>query len=176
MAINEKRKIELVSDVRAVFNVNSVDLPTRGTGLVGDERSAEHSLRFLGCFFHRSRDAHAALLAGAALLERSFSASARVDLRLHDPYGAIQFRRCGLGVFGPQHRSAVRNRSSEASQQLFCLIFVNVHADRPPVPAKEYMLQRQCRLPPEEPERRRSADEFRSLHDQHSCRSNRKTR
>ena len=60
---------------------------------MGDEGAAEHPLCLLGRVRHRLRDAHAALLAGARLLEPALAAAAGVDLRLDHPDRPVELAR-----------------------------------------------------------------------------------
>ena len=60
----EKREIEFLGDVGAVLDIEAVDRLPRGAGLQGDERVAEHLLRFLGRPPRPIGEAHAALRAG----------------------------------------------------------------------------------------------------------------
>src|SRR4051794_4094757 len=92
-------EVELGGDVRAVLDIQTVDLLAGRAGLKRDERAAEHLLREGLDLLRRAREANPALVAGLRLLELPLAASAGVDLRLHDPDRAGQFphRRVHVG-------------------------------------------------------------------------------
>src|ERR1700682_4880229 len=56
---------------------------------------------------------------------------AGVNLALHHPDRAGKRFRCHVGIGGPQHRHAFRNRHAEFVQQRLGLVFMNIHMDVP---------------------------------------------
>ena len=79
----------------------------------------------------RMGEPDAALGAVAKFLELALAAAAGVDLRLHDPQRPGKLLR-GLDRFLDAHRGIARgHRHAELREQLFGLIFVDVHGRGP---------------------------------------------
>ncbi len=131
LAVDQQREVEFARDVRAIFDVDAVDLLAGRAGLVRHQRAAEHLLGELGGFFHRLGQANAALLTGFGLFELALAAAAGVDLSLDDPKRSVELARRRLGFLGFQDSAAVRNRAAIALEELLRLIFMNVHGRVP---------------------------------------------
>jgi hypothetical protein len=84
-AVHQQRQIELGFDVRAVFDIQTVDLFAFRAGLVGHQRIAQHFLGVLGHVFLGEGEAHAALGVGIQFLELALAAAAGMDLGFHNP-------------------------------------------------------------------------------------------
>jgi hypothetical protein len=82
LTIDQQRQVEFLFDVRAVLDVEAVDLLALGAGLMGDQHPAEHLLGMLADFLDRLGEAHTALAVGAEALETALAAAAGVDLAL----------------------------------------------------------------------------------------------
>ena len=120
-AVDQRRQIQLARDGRAVLDIEPPHHAALRPGLVGDQRHAQHALGFLLHIVDGLDHLDAAALAAAA----------GMDLRLHHPDRAAQF-------LGRRHRFldregglAARHRHAEAAQDLFGLIFVDVHGKTP---------------------------------------------
>ncbi len=72
-------------------------------------------------------EADAALVAGRLLLELALAAPAGMDLRLDDPNGTGELLRRLARLTRREGRLAVGRRHAELLQELFGLVFVNVH-------------------------------------------------
>jgi hypothetical protein len=131
LAVDQEGQVEFLGDVRAVLDVDAVDLLAGLAGLDGDEGAAQHLAGEFGGLSDRAGEADAALLAGFGLLEVALAAATGVDLRLHHPERPVEFAGSGLGVFGLQDDAAVRDRDAVAAQQCFRLVFVDVHGAPP---------------------------------------------
>ncbi len=131
LAIDQQSEIEFLRDVDAVGDVEALDLLALRASLDGDERLAEHLLGIGAHFLDRLGEADAALGVGAELGELALAAAAGVDLRLHDPERSGQLLR-GLDRFVDGHgRVTGGNRNAELREQLFGLIFVDIHCGPP---------------------------------------------
>jgi hypothetical protein len=127
LAVDQRRQVELGSDVRALFDVEAVDLLARRPGLERDERFSEHLLREGPHLLGRPREAHAALVAGLRLLEPALAAAAGVDLRLHHPDRPAELLRRRFRLLGRHQRLAARHRHAELLEDGLGLVFVDVH-------------------------------------------------
>ena len=85
----------------------------------------------LAHFVDRMREADAALGAFAKLLELALAAAAGVDLRLHDPQRPGQLARRLDGLVDAHRGIARGHRHAIFREQLFGLIFVDVHGRGP---------------------------------------------
>src|ERR1700688_1077889 len=130
-AVDQDREIELPVDVGAFLDVEPVDLLAVRSGLHRDQGRAQHLPGEFIDLGDRFCDAHAALVAGAGLLELALAAAAGVDLALHPPDRAGKRLRRDVGIGGPQHRHAARDRHAEFMQQRLGLVFVNIHEMAP---------------------------------------------
>jgi hypothetical protein len=81
----------------------------------------------LADFVDRMGEADAALGVGTELLELALAASAGVDLRLDHPQRPGELLRGRHGLFDAHRRIAGRHGHAELREQLFGLIFVDVH-------------------------------------------------
>ncbi|MFK4520552.1 hypothetical protein ABIF20_007917 [Bradyrhizobium japonicum] len=131
LAVDQDREVELLVDVRAVLDVEAVDLLAGGTGLHGHERGAEHLLGEFGDLSGRLGDADAALVAGRGFLELALAAATGVDLALHHPDRTREGLGGGFRVSGLQDGDALRDRDAELVQQRFGLIFMDIHMVAP---------------------------------------------
>ena len=125
--VNQQRAVEFASDVGAVFDVQTVDLLARFTGLSGDEGVAQHFLGVSDDFVDREGQTHAALGVSAQFLELALTTATGVDLRLHDIEGARQLLGSVSGFFNRGDRHASSDRGAITLEDLFGLIFVDVH-------------------------------------------------
>ena len=128
-AIDQQREVHLALDPGTVLDVDAVDLLPGRSGLLGDQRSAQHAAGFVGGLLCGSCDSHAALLPGIRFLERAFPASACMYLGLHDPGRPVQRASRRLRVFRSQDHASVGYRRPRISQQRLCLILVNVQGN-----------------------------------------------
>src|SRR5579872_4903713 len=130
-AVDQDREIELLVDVGAVFDVETIDLLAVRAGLHRHQRSAQH---LLGEFVDLGKglgNAHAAFAAGGGFLEGALAAAPRVDLALHHPDRAGEAL-CGRIRIGcVQHRHALRDGDTEFAEQGLGLIFMDIHLDVP---------------------------------------------
>src|SRR6202795_5020096 len=133
-AVDQDREIELPVDVGAFLDVEPVDLLAVRSGLHRDQGCAQHLPDEFIDLGDRLGDAHAALVAGAGLLELALAAPAGVDLALHHPDRAGKRLRRDVGIGSPQHRRALRDRHAEFMQQRLGLVFVNIHEMSPRKP------------------------------------------
>ncbi len=126
-AVDQHRQIEFALDIRAVLDVEAVDLLAGLAGLDGDQRVAEHFARELLHLVDGLGQAHAALFAGRRFLEFALAAAARVDLGFDDPERAAELL-CGrLGLVGGEDRHALRDGKPELFQDGLALVFMDVH-------------------------------------------------
>jgi hypothetical protein len=88
-----------------------------GTGLVGYEPLSEQCLGGSTDF----------VLTGAELDPAGLSASPRVDLSLDGPARPADLRGAVDRLFGAIRHAAARNRDAESGEELFGLVFVDVH-------------------------------------------------
>lgn len=117
-AIDDEADVQLLLDVGAFFDQQTVDLLAFRTRLVRNELHAEDLVRVFTNLLDRLRDFHAAALA----------ATTRVNLSLHDPHRAAQLF-CHLdGLVNRERRLAARYRDSEFPQDFLTLVLVNLHA------------------------------------------------
>ncbi len=135
-AVDQDRQIELLVDVGAVLDVEPVDLLAVRAGLHRDQRRAQHLLGEFIDLGDRFGDADAALVAGRGFLELALAAAAGMDLALHHPDRAAQRFRGHVGIGGPQHRHALRDRHAEFVQQRLGLVFMNIHLTAPEAPER----------------------------------------
>ncbi len=117
-AVDQGGKIKLARDRRAVLDIEPLDHAALRAGLMGHQRHAQHALGFLLHVLDGFHHLDAAALA----------APAGMDLRLHHP------DRAGQAPWRPQPllrrvKAAMPrgHRRAEGAQNLFGLIFVNVH-------------------------------------------------
>src|SRR5687767_11380167 len=116
-AIENQSEVELTVNVQPLFDQHSPNLTAFWSRLMGDEISADHFTSFLFGLLRVARQLDAA----------GFAAPAGMDLGFNDTGAAAKpncrrfglFRRCGN--FAPGNRNAV------ALENLFGLIFVNIH-------------------------------------------------
>ena len=126
-AVEQHGEIKFLFDFRAGGEQQRLHHAAVRAGLLGDEHVAEHFFGERNRFVHRRRDFHAALKAG---FESAFAASAGVDLRFDDDFGAAAGgdffrRRPHFGErFGGDFK---RDGDAVFGEQLFGLIFVDVH-------------------------------------------------
>jgi hypothetical protein len=132
LAVHEGGQVELGLDLRAVLDVETVDLLAGRPGLRRHQGAAEHLARKGLHLVDRLGDAHPALVAGLRLRELALAAPAGVDLRLHHPDRTRQRARCRLGLAGRRDGLAQRDRDAELFQNGLALVFVDVHRSTAP--------------------------------------------
>ena len=129
--VDQQREIELLLDVRAVFEIEAVDLLAGRAGLHGDQRRAEHFLDELLDLVDRLGEADAALVAGRGFLELALAAAAGMDLALHHPERSAELLGGGFGFLGLEDRHALGNGHAEFLQHGLRLIFMDIHKIAP---------------------------------------------
>ena len=111
-----------LTDVGALLDQKAAHQPALGSGLVRHER---HPQDLRGVFVHlveRLRHLDAAALAAAS----------GVDLRLDHPYPAAEAHARPLSTSGTEkHGTPLGVATPKLAQDLFALIFVNIHDDGP---------------------------------------------
>jgi len=115
-AVERDAEVQLAIDVERLFDEHLPHLAAFGAGLVRDEGHPDHLLGQVGCFVRVLRELDAA----------AFAAAAGVDLRLDDHASAELFRGRAR-VLRRVDDDAARRRDSVPPQDLFCLIFVDLH-------------------------------------------------
>ena len=131
-AVNQQRAIEFALDVGTVLDIEAIDLFAGRAGLGGDQGVAQHLFRMLDRLLDREGQADAALGISGQFLELALAAAAGVDLGFNDIQGAGQLPRSRLGLVGRGDGDAFGDRCAKALQDLFGLIFVDVHGEAPP--------------------------------------------
>ena len=117
VAVDQQAEIELTRDIAALLDIDPLDLAARRPGLV------RH--RFLPNSDARGR--RDLLFRAAQLDPAGFAAPAGMDLRFDDPDLAAEPARRLDCLGGGIGHSAARHRDPEFRQQLFRLIFVDIH-------------------------------------------------
>lgn len=112
--VNQQRAVELAGNVRAVFDVETVDLLAGFTGLRRYQRVAEHVLRVGNDFVDGLRQTNAALGVRAEFLELALAAAASVDLALDDVERAGKLLGGSFGFFDLENGDAFSNRRAVA--------------------------------------------------------------
>ncbi len=130
-AVDQQRQVEFLGDVDAVGDVEALDLLAGRAGLDRDQGLAEHLRGMRADLVDRVGEADAALGVGAELLELALAAAAGVDLRLDDPQRSGQLLGGGDRFLDAHRGMAGGHRHAELREQLFGLIFVDVHGARP---------------------------------------------
>ncbi len=120
-AVDQEPQIQLASDVAAFLDIDALDLAPGRSGLVGDEIMAQQCPRRGGDILLGADDFDAAGLAAAA----------GMDLRLDHPDRPAEPPRHSDRLRGGIGDPAARHRDAEFRQQLFRLIFVDVHRISP---------------------------------------------
>jgi hypothetical protein len=105
-AIDQDRKIELLVDLGAFFDVEAIDLLAMLAGLHRDQRRTQHLLGEFIDLCDRLGDADAALVSGRSFLELALAATAGMDLALHDPDRTGKRLGSRIRIRGLQHRHA----------------------------------------------------------------------
>ncbi len=120
LAVEQHAEVELPVDGQPFLDQQPLHNLALGTGLVRDQRHAEHLFGELRSLFHRFRQLHAAALA----------ASAGVDLRLYHHAGRAvieQPARDLLRFFDRGCHLAARDGYAVLRENCLCLVFVNFH-------------------------------------------------
>ncbi|GJE45566.1 hypothetical protein AEGHOMDF_4765 [Methylobacterium soli] len=121
LPVEDVAEIELALERVGGLDIDALDGLALGAGLDRDEALAEEVLGRV-----------ADLVVGAAELDPAgLAAGARMDLRLHRPEGAAEFRRRVDRLVRAEGHRPLGHGDAEAREQLFGLILVNVHL-RPP--------------------------------------------
>ena len=126
-AIDKRREIKLRFNVGAVLNIDTVNLLALIACLFRDKRRAKHLFGELDRFGWRACETYAALLTRFRFLELALAAPACMDLGLHHIKRPRERFRRRFRLIGAQNRNPVRHRRAERFQQLFGLVFVNIH-------------------------------------------------
>ena len=129
--VHQEGEVQFTRNVRAILDVDAVDLLAGGAGLVRDQGLAQHLLGFLGGFRDRFGEADTALFAGFGFLEAALAAATCVDLRLHHPERAVELTSGGFRIFCLQDHSAIADRGAVFAKQCLRLVFMNVHETVP---------------------------------------------
>ena len=128
LPVDQRREIELLVDIRAVLDIEAVDLLAGGAGLHGHEGRAQHLPGERAHLFNRAREPHAALFARGRLLESPFAAAAGVNLAFDHPQRPAELPGAVDRFVGREGRIPAGERNAERAQHRFGLIFMNVHA------------------------------------------------
>jgi hypothetical protein len=118
-SIEHDSEIQLTRDLEALFDEHALDHTAFGPGLIRYEAHAEHLRRGVADLGWALHDLDAATLASAA----------GMNLRLHDSDAATQPLRNRARVVRIECDLATRDGHSILLEDLFALIFVNLHAD-----------------------------------------------
>ena len=127
LPVDERRKIELPVDRRAVLDVQAIDLLAVRAGLRRHQRRPQHLLCERLDLFDRASEPHAAFVAGRGLLEAALAAPAGVDLALHHPNRPGELLGALDRLLRREGGKAGGDRDAERSQHRLGLIFVDVH-------------------------------------------------
>ena len=120
-AVQHETQIDFAGEVDRRFNVDAVDALAFGAGLMRHQFAAEHVVRRILNF-----------MLGVAQLDAARLATATcVDLGLDDPAAAAKFASPVGRLFGAVGQPAGWYRDAEFRQNLFGLVFVNVHFSLP---------------------------------------------
>src|SRR5690606_23248620 len=130
-AVDESRKIELALDLRAILDVKPLDDAASRTGLDGDERVAQHLLSEGAHLVDRLGEANTALVTCGRLLELALAAPAGMALCLDYPHRARELLGRRDGFIYREGRVSGRCRDPILPEQLFGLVFVDVHRALP---------------------------------------------
>ena len=117
LAIQRQRYIDLPLDLRAGFDVHSLDRQAFGARLLRDQPGSQHRLRGRAHGVQVARDFDAARL----------TASTRMHLRLDDPNGSAKcFGRLD-GLLGARRHASRGNGNPVVSKDILGLILVQIH-------------------------------------------------
>ncbi len=94
---------------------------------MGDQRRPQNLACILAHFLDRLDDANATALAGLLFFETALATATGVNLGLDDPDRSSEVAGDSLGLFGRVGDTAARHRHAEFGQQLFGLIFMDIH-------------------------------------------------
>ncbi len=122
--IHENRQIVLLVDIGAFSKVNRLYLPARRTRLHRNQRVVEHSVRVFERLFAGLGQLDASL---ETVGEASLATAARMDLRFNDDHTFAEAVDAGLEFVFRAGRRAFRTRNAVLFEQLFSLVFVNIH-------------------------------------------------
>ena len=127
LAVDQRRQIELLVDVRPVLDVEAVDLLAGRAGLRRDQSRAQH----LPCegfdFLDRTGEPDAALFARRRLLEPALAAPAGMNLALDHPQRSAELLGRLDRSLGREGRKAVGDRRAECPEHRLRLIFMDIH-------------------------------------------------
>ena len=123
-AIEDDAEIQLALHLEAFFDQHAPDDAPFGTGLVRDERHADHRARQLLRVLRRLRELDAAALAAAA----------RVDLRLHDDNAGAEALGDVDGICGSEGHLAAGHGHAVSRKDRFRLVLVDFHIGRKETP------------------------------------------
>src|SRR6184192_1302288 len=117
LAVQHEADVQLALDGERLLHEHAMHRQSLGAGLTGHQDLAE---QILGGVPHVG-------IGGAQPHAPCFAASARVDLGLHDPAAATDFRRAIHRLLRAVRDAALGHRHAEAREQLFRLVLVDVH-------------------------------------------------
>ena len=124
-AIEQDGKINLARDIDRLRDEHLVDHAPRRTGLMRDQRLAQHLARDLARFGGRFDQMHAAL---ESVRKRPLPSSAGMNLRLDDQIVRTEFARDLLRFRRRVGHLPARRGGAKFFEQFLRLVFVNVHA------------------------------------------------
>src|SRR5690606_24656435 len=116
-AVNEDGEVELALDGGTFLDIEAVHFLAFGARLMGHERRTEQAPCLLLDILDRLHHLHAAGLA----------ATARMDLRLDDPYRPAQLFRFRDSLFRSERCMPPGHRHTVLRKHGFGLVFVNIH-------------------------------------------------
>ena len=124
--IDQERQIKFPGDIASRLDIDPPHRAPVRSGLLGDQRVADHRLG--GCLHlgRRACEAHPAL-AVWVVGETAGTAAARVDLRLYHVYRPGKLGGHRLGLFRRPSDMSVKHRDTVALQEFLALVFVDVH-------------------------------------------------
>ena len=131
LAVDQQRAVQLAGNVSAVFDIQAIDLLAGIAGLLGHQRVAQHLPGEGNYLVDGLGQAHAALGIWTQFLELALATATGVDLALDHIERAWQRLRCGRSIVRRKDRHARRNRRAIRLQQLFGLMFMDVHSKSP---------------------------------------------
>ena len=123
-SVEQDSEINLARDVGGFGYEHFVNLATTRSGLVRDKDLTQHLRRDLAHFRRRLANMYPAF---ESIFERALAASAGVNLRLNNNIDIAEFARDLFRVVKGRRDPPSGGRYIEFLQQLFGLVFVNVH-------------------------------------------------
>ena len=125
-AVDQQAEIQLALDVAAFLDIEPLDFLAGGTGLLGHEDVAQHFLGVRSDILDRLDDADAAL-AFRVVGEAARTSATGMDLGLDHIDGSAQFLGNLFGLGDGVGDAAARHRHTIFFQQVFGLVFMDIH-------------------------------------------------